>query len=578
MFPREHKESGRLFASMREYSGLFFGILLLFVFTILWFVPTALTIRKSASTLARESARRVGSNIESTMHRSADAIASAAEEVGITPDRYEFILKRLLGSEDGLQSVSLIGMDGSEMFHLDRIAVHKENMPLPQPAVAVVRNALAGEAGIGEIFFSDILEPRTYLAAPVRTIGKVKGVIVGEFNLRPLISFLQDTSLPEGHIYVVDKNGFQILHPELSEFLRHPNYLSRGIVQKVITERRVMDGLGALDGYKNDNGVTVFAVGMPLDVGGWSIFTEQPQSIAFASVWQTLFIALGIIVFGALALILLFRNHRFLVGSNIKLKEMLVDLDNSGKMLVRRDLDLSRANARLLELDDMKSQFVSTAAHQLRTPLTVLKWSLNELLEGDFGSLKKNQKELLTDVVAANKRLINLVNDLLNIARLEDDQGGMKMERQDIATVMKNVISQFQKVLKEKNIKFSFEHPRDSLYVVLDKEKMGIALYNLIDNAIKYTLPKGSILVTLVGVDKEIHISVKDTGIGIPEEEKERIFSKFFRAHNAMLMETYGSGLGLSVVKDIAEKHHGSIAFRKNEGSGSTFILTVPAA
>lgn len=563
---------------VQEYAVLIFSISALFAADILWLIPTLGNIRQTASALALESADRIGSNIESTMRRSSDAVAGAADEIGITPERYEFILKRLLSKQNGLQSVSLIGSDTIQVFHLDRVVAASlgEHWQLPPTAQTVINRALRGEVSIGEIFLSNLLEPRTILAAPIRNLGKRQGVLIGELNLRSLISFLRDVSLPEGHVYVVDKDGFQILHPELTEFLRRRNYASRPIVKKVLVEHRVADGLASDDLYINEAGVRVFAVGTPLDVGGWSIFTEQPRSVAFSREWQMLLVALGIAVFGSVSMILIFRNHRSTSRSNSKLKEMLIDLDNSGKMLVRRDLALSRANSRFAELDQMKSQFVSTAAHQLRTPLTVLKWSLNELLEGDFGELTKDQKKLVEDVMIANKRLIKLVNGLLDVARLEEEKGGMNMQKQDIVSVVQDIGDQFKKVAEEKNIRFSFENPSKILLVNFDKEKIDIALTNLVDNAIKYTLPSGAIDLSIEEMEKDVQIAVADTGIGVPKEQASRIFGKFFRAHNAMLLETYGSGLGLSVTKDIVEKHQGTISFKDNEGGGSIFTVVLP--
>lgn len=577
MFREKEKQ---IIILVREHSALILGITALLAINVLWLVPTLRSIRQTASTLVLESAERIGSNIESTMQRSSDALIGAADDIGILPEQYAFILKRLLSKEDGLQSVSIIAVDGRQTFRLDRVATvsQEESFVFSSAAQIGIDRALAGEASIGEIFLSDILEPRTILAAPIRTIGKIQGVLVGELNLRPLISFLRDASLPAGHMYVVDRDGFQILHPELPEFLRHPNYISRPIVKRVIGERHVADGRARDDTYVNEAGVRVFAVGIPLAIGGWSIFAEQPRIIALSREWEMLLLALGISVFGSLAIIIISVKHRSLSGSNSKLKEMLADLDISGKMLVRRDLQLTRANARLMELDQMKSQFVSTAAHQLRTPLTALEWSLNELLEGDFGELKKNQKKLVEDIVIANKRLIRLVNSLLDVARLEEGKRGMSMQKQDIVSVVQGVGDQFKKIAKEKRIGFSFESSAKSLLVDFDKEKLNIALTNLVDNAVKYTPAGGAINLSVAGMEKEVCIAVTDTGIGIPEEQANKIFSKFFRARNAMLLETYGSGLGLSVAKDIVERHQGTIAFTSNVGGGSIFTITLPRA
>lgn len=257
-------------------------------------------------------------------------------------------------------------------------------------------------------------------------------------------------------------------------------------------------------------------------------------------------------------------------------KEILYELDVAAKLLVGRDLELSRSNESLTEIDELKSKFVSTAAHQLRTPLTAIKWSLNELVEGDFGKLKKNQEKLIGDIIASNNRLISLVNDLLDVSRLEQGREIFDIKKQDIISVLRDTVKYFEKTADQKGIKILFEVSPSIPSSSFDKEKIGIAISNLIDNAIKYTMPGGQISIKVFVLENKIVINIADTGIGIPEDQTNRVFNRFFRAHNAMLLETYGSGLGLSVAKEIIEKHDGTISFTSKEGKGTVFTITLP--
>ena len=154
----------------------------------------------------------------------------------------------------------------------------------------------------------------------------------------------------------------------------------------------------------------------------------------------------------------------------------------------------------------------------------------------------------------------------------------MNMQTEDMVLAAQNVYNRFKQSAQEKNVELTFSSSRKTVPMIFDKEKIDMALANLVDNALKYTLPGGSVALTITQVKKEVRIEVADSGIGVPADQASRIFSKFFRAHNALLLETYGSGLGLSVVKYVVEKHRGTVSFKNNEGGGSIFTLTLPLA
>lgn len=228
-------------------------------------------------------------------------------------------------------------------------------------------------------------------------------------------------------------------------------------------------------------------------------------------------------------------------------------------------------------VDRMKSEFVTLAAHQLRTPTSGIKWSLRALLDGDLGKLNKEQKETLEKTYNTNDKVIRLVNDLLNVAQIEEGKYLSKLTLSNIEEVIQSVVGIYTKKMKEKKLKFEFKKPEGELpKVMLDQEKMKIAVENILDNAVNYTLPGGKISVFIKSDEKEIEIQVKDTGIGIPQRQQEKVFTKFFRSDSAMKVETEGSGLGLCIAKNIIEAHGGRIWFNSEEGRGSTFYFIIP--
>lgn len=274
---------------------------------------------------------------------------------------------------------------------------------------------------------------------------------------------------------------------------------------------------------------------------------------------------------------LLKKKESELVSLNLTLKERNEESDEIAKVLIRRDLELTETNERLRELDSIKSEFVSVAAHQLRTPLTGIKWTLNALLNEEVGTLDEKQKKFILDGLASTYKLIELINDLLDTARLEDGKFGFSFKVQALTPILEQAVKNYEVIAKEKGIQFTLKLPEAELPMLrLDTEKIGIVIDNLVDNAIKYTIPGGKVIVQ-VSIDKKyVVIKVEDTGIGIPKAQFHRMFTKFFRAVNAQLAETSGTGLGLYVSYNIVKRHRGTLSFESREGKGSTFTLSLP--
>lgn len=232
---------------------------------------------------------------------------------------------------------------------------------------------------------------------------------------------------------------------------------------------------------------------------------------------------------------------------------------------------------RTKQLDKIKSEFISIAAHQLRTPLSAVKWTLKMIIDGDLGSLNAEQKTFLMQGYQTNERTIRLVNDFLNVVRIEEGRFGYELASIHIEDLIDNIIQEFTHRVKEKAITFSYDKPKDRLPIVkIDPSKMRLALQNLIDNAIKYTPAGGKVTISVKYSKLYINIAVEDSGIGIPKHQIKRLFEKFFRSDNAIKSQTEGSGLGLFIVKNIIEKHGGKVSVKSDENKGSTFTVTLP--
>jgi len=261
-----------------------------------------------------------------------------------------------------------------------------------------------------------------------------------------------------------------------------------------------------------------------------------------------------------------------------ELKQKVEELNVSNQLLFKREADLTLANERLLELDKVKSEFISVAAHQLRTPLSAIKWTLSLLIDENSDNLNSEQKSLLLKGYESNERIIALINEMLIVTRIESGKAQYNISSTRMEDLIENVIVDFAGQTHVRNIKFAFDKPATKLpYVNIDPEKIRSVLQNMIENAVKYTKDGGNINIgASLQDDGKIRVTVKDNGIGIPAHQQASVFNKFFRADNAVKVQTDGSGLGLFIAKSIIEKHGGTMWFESTEGVGSTFYFNIP--
>ncbi len=266
-----------------------------------------------------------------------------------------------------------------------------------------------------------------------------------------------------------------------------------------------------------------------------------------------------------------------LIGENLVLEVSTVPIlsgqEELGNLVVLHDITREKMVERI------KTEFVSLAAHQLRTPLSAIKWTLGMFLDGDLGKITKEQTEFLGKSYQANERMISLINELLDITKIEEGRYLYKPVLSDLENVVHFVLDSYQEEIARKKISLDYKKPQAGLpKIALDVEKMRLVIQNLLDNAIKYTFLGGKITV-LLEYDKnkeEIKFSIRDSGVGIPQNQRFRVFSKFFRGANVVRMETEGSGLGLFISKNIVEAHNGKIWFESEEGKGTVFYIVLP--
>ncbi len=231
------------------------------------------------------------------------------------------------------------------------------------------------------------------------------------------------------------------------------------------------------------------------------------------------------------------------------------------------------------EIDTMKSEFVSLASHQLRTPLTGIKWFVDLMLRGKAGEVTADQKDFLTQISDSNERMIKLVEDLLNVSRIE--AGGTKFiitkKTTDIAPILDSLATDLIGLAEKHKVKIirDTDFPK-TLNLQVDSDKIRQVFGNLLSNAVKYSHEGDEVHIKADSSDKQYTtFSISDTGLGIPTKDQGRMFEKFFRAENVQTKETDGTGLGLYVVKAIVEGHGGKLRFESKENMGTTFFVSL---
>ncbi len=257
----------------------------------------------------------------------------------------------------------------------------------------------------------------------------------------------------------------------------------------------------------------------------------------------------------------------------LKIKVSLLDSDNlkSDRLITIED------STEAEEIDRMKINFISIASHQLRTPLSAIKWFAEMILTGDAGKLSQEQTDFLTNIHESTERMIGLVNTLLHISRIESGHIVMTPKPTDLKELVTQSIVKLDSKIKEKKHNVGIKVQKDLSIISVDPQLIAQVYDNLLNNAVMYTPRGGDISIDVSENDGMIVTKIADTGCGIPHKCQNHIFKKFYRGANIVKTETDGSGLGLFLVRAIVESSGGKVWFESTENKGSTFWFTLPS-
>lgn len=236
------------------------------------------------------------------------------------------------------------------------------------------------------------------------------------------------------------------------------------------------------------------------------------------------------------------------------------------------------ASKKVVAVNKLKREFIEISSHQMRGPLSTIKWYVEMLLRSKKGTLNKKQKEFVQTINDANSRMLSVVNDLLNVSHIESGSNNLMLRRINIVEVINQVISGSSSLAAAKNIRLSFKQSGKKIFAKADPEKMKIILENIIGNAIKYTDEEGSVEMAIEKTSNGVVCKISDNGIGIDEDETPFIFQKFYRAKKTRTRNVVGTGLGLYICKALVGQMKGNIWFESRNNKGTTFFINLPSA
>lgn len=289
--------------------------------------------------------------------------------------------------------------------------------------------------------------------------------------------------------------------------------------------------------------------------------------------------------FGTILVVLFSIFGYQLVRSVIREIELRAKSERLSSELVTLNVKLNAAYRELKKLDDAKSEFISIASHQLKTPLSATKGYISMILEKTYGKVPKKMSQPLENVYASNERLIKLVNDMLNISRIESGKVDMEWEKTSLEELISDVINELKIRADNKKLYLNFEKPVPSTGsgqaepippILIDKTKIRQVILNFIDNSIKYT-EKGGTTVKLFKTDSVVRVEVSDTGVGLEKDDIAKLFESFSRAKTGLRNQPEGTGLGMYIARKFIELHQGKIwAESPGKDKGSTFYIELP--
>ncbi len=480
------------------------------------------------------------------------------------------------------------------------------------------RRARAGQRYFGTIGFSP-RDGRPHMIIAVAEASPGKGVIVADVDLGSVVDAISRAQIgTAGYAYAVDSAGQVIAHttnPGLVLADTHFGALPQ-VHAALASGATAPDGV--VTGGRDPQGTEVLSAFESVDPPGWWVFVEEPLSAAFApiqaAIWRTVVLLLIFVLVAVATSVLLARNlvrpiaaiqvaaakigsgafdERIEITSRDELGALAQEFNRMAARLQAsyagleqqvqertRELastlaELDRKSRDLEATSHHKSEFLANMSHELRTPLNAISGFSQVLRKGMFGEINDKQAEYLDDILASSRHLLSLIEDVLDLAKVEAGQIELQAAPFSLPDTLERGVVIVRERAKREGVRISLSSDPGVDMVIGDERRIRQVVFNLLSNAVKFTPAGGAIDVTAAGVDGEVRVSIRDDGPGIAPEDQVRIFEEFQQAA-AGTQQPEGTGLGLALSKRFIELHHGRIWVESQPGKGSTFVFTLP--
>ena len=527
---------------------------------------------------------------------------------GLTPE-YKFELDRLLLVAPAITSAMANGPDGVSRAQVSRLSIASaKTAPATSEAVRVAQK---GSSYFGPVYFLRGSEPYMTIAVPIeRFAGETIGVLQAEANLKYIWDEVARVRVGKsGYAYAVTRSGDLIAHPDISLVLQRRNLADLEQVKAAFDAGSVhAKGTVGLDLHGNK----VFSASAVVPRLGWAVISEQPVDEAYAAIHASLLRTSALLLIGlAVALvasIIVARRvvlplqtlrqgaqrigegdlaHRVALETGDEL-EALADAFNKmagalrdsyaglEQKIEQRTRDLSAANQRLDEVSQHKSQFLANMSHELRTPLNAIIGFTRLVLRKTEGQIPTLQTENLRKVLVSAESLLNLINGLLDLSKIEAGRMEVHAEPFRLEQVVETAVSTVEPLLRHGEVRLVVDLAPEIGTLRTDREKLRQIIVNLLGNAAKFT-EQGEIRLSARRENAALNLVISDTGIGIEQDALAYVFEEFRQAEAASAGKYGGTGLGLPIVKKLVTLLHGNIAVESEPGKGSRFTVTLPA-
>ncbi len=497
------------------------------------------------------------------------------------------ILEELLNKELGFFELFILDKNNGQIV----VSTNKNNIGKIKISEEYFKEG-KNKTFIKNIYYSLALgQPALTISTPLNSKeGSLESVLIGRIKLEKINEIMKEKVglSNSGETYLVNKFNFLVSGEETS--------LSKKVFKDVIYTEATKECLKHNNGlalYDNYDNIPVIGAYTWIEERNVCLLAEINQSEAFRSIEKlrvfvflvTSAILLVITLLGLIfsrtitkPLLRLIKGTNIVSKGNLKYKINVDSKDEIGTLansFNKMTKALNKSYEELKGLDKMKDEFISMASHELRTPISAIKGFVSMTLEGDFGEVDDKIKKTLKIIEVSNNRLGKLVNDLLDVSRIEQKRLPIELEEVNLEKIVKEVTEQLILKIKEKNLNLELNIPKNISPVLADEDKLKQVFINLIDNAIKYT-NKGGIEISAKEESSFIKIIVKDSGIGIAYKDQEGLFTKFNRVKNNKTAGIEGTGLGLWITKRLIRLMNGKIYLSSIENKGTEITLIIP--